>query len=54
MIANGFTCQDIAFELLLPLRTVQGHLLIVLRVLDLSRAEDLTYKVIAAHQARTS
>ena len=53
MVANGATCQDIAFELLLPLRTVQGHLLLALRILGLPRAEDLTYAVIAAHQARS-
>ena len=53
MVANGATCQDIAFELLLPLRTVQGHLVLALRILGLSRAEELTYAVIAAHQARS-
>ena len=50
MIASGVTCQDVAFELLLPLRTVQGHLRQTLQVLNLRHVEDLTYEVIAAHQ----
>ncbi len=53
MTTNGVTCQDIAFELMLPLRTVQGHLHQALRVLGLSRVEDLTYEVITAHYEKT-
>ena len=53
MTTNGATCQDIAFELRLPLRTVQGHLHQALHILDLPRDEDLTYEVIATHYERT-
>lgn len=49
MITKGVTCQDIAVDLMLPLRTVEGHLHQALRVLDVSRVQDLTYEVIAAH-----
>ena len=53
MTTNGVTCQDIAFELLLPLRTVQGLLHQSLQILNLLHVEDLTYEIIAAHRSAT-
>ena len=53
MITRGATCQDIALELMLPLRTVEAHLHQALQILGLSRIEDLTYVVIAANYERT-
>ena len=52
MVANGVSCQVVAFDLLLPLRTVQGHLHQALRILNLERVEDLTYEVIAVHYTK--
>lgn len=49
MTKAGLSCQDIASDLRLPLRTVRVHLCQALRILDLSRIEDLSYRLIAAH-----
>lgn len=49
MITTGVTCQDIAVDLMLPLRIVKDHLHQALRVLGVSRVQDLTYELITAH-----
>ncbi|MHA7209930.1 ANTAR domain-containing protein [Arthrobacter sp. MDT1-65] len=51
MVASGRTCQDIASDLVLPLRTVQGHLYQAMTVLGLSSVEELTYEAVASHSA---
>ncbi len=54
MVASGRSCQEIAFDLLLPVRTVQGHLHQAIRILGLTSVEELTYAVIAARSSASS
>ncbi|WP_219815432.1 ANTAR domain-containing protein [Arthrobacter sp. B0490] len=51
MIADGRTCEDIASDLFLPVRTVQGHLDRAMEVLGLSSVEELTHQAVASHSA---
>ncbi len=48
MVAGGHTCERVASDLVLPLRTVQGHLYQVLTILGLSTMEELTFDALAS------
>ncbi|WP_157940217.1 ANTAR domain-containing protein [Arthrobacter ruber] len=49
MVAGGHSCHDIAADLLLPLRAVQGHLYEAITTLGLSSVAELTPAVLAVH-----
>ncbi|MBG6225290.1 DNA-binding NarL/FixJ family response regulator [Arthrobacter sp. CAN_A2] len=45
MIVRGLTCQDMSRALHLPLRTIEGHVHLIIEALGLDRLEDLTENV---------
>ncbi|MHA7209083.1 ANTAR domain-containing protein [Arthrobacter sp. MDT1-65] len=51
MVASGRTCEDIASDLFLPVRTIQGHLDRAIAILGLSSVEELTHEAVASHPA---